>query len=137
MPVASRTRQSGAAKPPTRGWRRNGGGRYQSVPRPPSAHRIRTPCRTSLDPETLTLPAAAAVQLLKSSSARCGTPRATAGCRWRPHASYAGILDRKSVVSGKSVSVSVDLGGRRITKKKNSKKKHTPILSEQNHNNNI
>src|SRR3546814_14388666 len=28
-------------------------------------------------------------------------------------------LDRKSVVSGKSVSVSVDLGGRRIIKKKN------------------
>src|SRR3546814_16947653 len=31
--------------------------------------------------------------------------------------------DRKSVVSGKSVSVSVDLGGRRIIKKKNKKKK--------------
>src|SRR3546814_12998054 len=29
-------------------------------------------------------------------------------------------LDRKSVVSGKSVSVRVDLGGRRIIKKKNS-----------------
>src|SRR3546814_15566024 len=29
------------------------------------------------------------------------------------------VLDRKSVVSGKSVSVSVDLGGRRIIKKKN------------------
>src|SRR3546814_14111986 len=28
-------------------------------------------------------------------------------------------IDRKSVVSGKSVSVSVDLGGRRIIKKKN------------------
>src|SRR3546814_18931440 len=31
--------------------------------------------------------------------------------------------DRKSVVSGKSVSVRVDLGGRRIIKKKNKKKK--------------
>src|SRR3546814_11997942 len=30
-------------------------------------------------------------------------------------------LDRKSVVSGKDVSVSVDLGGRRIIKKKNKK----------------
>src|SRR3546814_13471886 len=29
------------------------------------------------------------------------------------------FLDRKSVVSGKSVSVRVDLGGRRIIKKKN------------------
>src|SRR3546814_18055948 len=34
----------------------------------------------------------------------------------------AGISDRKSVVSGKSVSVRVDLGGRRIIKKKNYKK---------------
>src|SRR3546814_20174847 len=33
---------------------------------------------------------------------------------------YGGIAgDRKTVVSGKSVSVSVDLGGRRIIKKKN------------------
>src|SRR3546814_12620017 len=32
-------------------------------------------------------------------------------------------LDRKSVVSGKSVSVRVDLGGRRIIKKKTKKQK--------------
>src|SRR3546814_19374257 len=32
--------------------------------------------------------------------------------------------DRQSVVSGKSVSVRVDLGGRRIIKKKNKKTKH-------------
>src|SRR3546814_11361950 len=32
------------------------------------------------------------------------------------------IQDRKSVVSGKSVSVRVDLGGRRIIKKKNNVK---------------
>src|SRR3546814_10813015 len=31
----------------------------------------------------------------------------------------SGAVDRKSVVSGKSVSVRVDLGGRRIIKKKN------------------
>src|SRR3546814_17483318 len=34
-------------------------------------------------------------------------------------------LDRKSVVEGKSVSVRVDLGGRRIIKKKNKKYKNT------------
>src|SRR3546814_11265265 len=34
-------------------------------------------------------------------------------------------LDRKSVVSGKSVSVRVDLGGRRIIKKKKKTKKIT------------
>src|SRR3546814_14698695 len=33
------------------------------------------------------------------------------------------VQDRKSVVSGKSVSVRVDLGGRRIIKKKNKKRK--------------
>src|SRR3546814_12912770 len=35
---------------------------------------------------------------------------------------YVGSKDRKSVVSGKSVSVRVDLGGRRIIKKKKKKK---------------
>src|SRR3546814_12762706 len=34
---------------------------------------------------------------------------------------HAGPADRKSVVEGKSVSVRVDLGGRRIVKKKNTK----------------
>src|SRR3546814_15086193 len=33
------------------------------------------------------------------------------------------MIDRKSVVSGKRVSVRVDLGGRRIIKKKHTKKK--------------
>src|SRR3546814_11788298 len=33
------------------------------------------------------------------------------------------VVDRKSVVSGKSVSVRVDLGGRRIIKKKQNKQK--------------
>src|SRR3546814_12823666 len=37
--------------------------------------------------------------------------------RWM-QGSRIGILDRKSVVKGKSVSVRVDLGGRRIIKKK-------------------
>src|SRR3546814_19381321 len=36
-----------------------------------------------------------------------------------------GQRDRKSVVSGKSVSVRVDLGGRRIIKKKQVRKKRT------------
>src|SRR3546814_20168500 len=34
---------------------------------------------------------------------------------------FAGFLDRKSVVSGKSVSVRVDLGGRRLINKKTTK----------------
>src|SRR3546814_20761555 len=39
------------------------------------------------------------------------------------------LLDRKSVVSGKSVSVRVDLGGLRIIKKKNhSYYKNIPVL---------
>src|SRR3546814_13618618 len=36
---------------------------------------------------------------------------------------YSAQTDRKSVVEGKSVSVRVDLGGRRILKKKTQKKK--------------
>src|SRR3546814_18122216 len=40
-------------------------------------------------------------------------------------APVVGTQDRKSVVSGKSVSVRVDLGGRRILKKKNRKKMNT------------
>src|SRR3546814_17959232 len=43
-----------------------------------------------------------------------------------------GIGDRKSVVSGKSVSVRVDLGGRRIIKKKNKHKKHIHSYNIQN-----
>src|SRR3546814_15158824 len=43
-------------------------------------------------------------------------------------------LDRKSVVSGKSVSVRVDLGGRRIIKKKNkSKSARTNITNTTTH----
>src|SRR3546814_20407646 len=38
-----------------------------------------------------------------------------------------GIVDRKSVVEGKSVSVGVDIGGRRIMKKKNNKLTTTNI----------
>src|SRR3546814_11854870 len=40
---------------------------------------------------------------------------------------YFAHLDRKSVVQGKSVSVRVDLGGRRIIKKKNKNEHHTII----------
>src|SRR3546814_11574141 len=38
-------------------------------------------------------------------------------------------LDRKSVVEGKGVSVRVDLGGRRILKKKNTKQQHIITMS--------
>src|SRR3546814_13180931 len=41
---------------------------------------------------------------------------------WRLEALQRRAPDRKSVVSGKSVSVRVDLGGRRILKKKNTSK---------------
>src|SRR3546814_12683183 len=40
--------------------------------------------------------------------------------------------DRKSVVEGKSVSVRVDLGGRRIIKKKNIIKKHKNPINTSN-----
>src|SRR3546814_18224584 len=40
--------------------------------------------------------------------------------------------DRKSVVSGKSVSVRVDLGGRRIIKKKNQKSKKQKYVIHEN-----
>src|SRR3546814_18638965 len=42
----------------------------------------------------------------------------------RASANVTAKRDRKSVVEGKGVSVSVDLGGRRHIKKKNTKKKH-------------
>src|SRR3546814_16633154 len=40
-----------------------------------------------------------------------------------------GGRDRKSVVSGKSVSVSVDLGGRRIIRKKTKDHTHTYVAT--------
>src|SRR3546814_14600711 len=43
-----------------------------------------------------------------------------AGCLWAAGGSVVG--DRKSVVEGKRVSVRVDLGGRRIIRKKNTRK---------------
>src|SRR3546814_18241477 len=47
---------------------------------------------------------------------------------------HAGIvaIDRKSVVEGKSVSVRVDLGGRRIIKKKKSIENHNQSITEIN-----
>src|SRR3546814_19044441 len=45
----------------------------------------------------------------------------------KPVTYTAGRKDRKSVVQGKSVSVRVDLGGRRIIKKKKSKR-HNDII---------
>src|SRR3546814_12429663 len=41
---------------------------------------------------------------------------------WVYHSASASSRDRKSVVEGKSVAVRVDLGGRRIIKKKNTDK---------------
>src|SRR3546814_12579567 len=50
-----------------------------------------------------------------SPAAFCASPSAR---RSSPALYQAPAIDRKSVVSGKSVSVRVDLGGRRIIKKK-------------------
>src|SRR3546814_16787839 len=49
---------------------------------------------------------------------RVGEPAARTEHRARADQMIAGLEDRKSVVEGKSVSVRVDLGGRRIIKKK-------------------
>src|SRR3546814_15467250 len=47
------------------------------------------------------------------------TDSSTSGsAAWISERSFASMPDRKSVVAGKSVSVSVELGGRRIIKKK-------------------
>src|SRR3546814_7681312 len=56
---------------------------------------------------------------------RAGGPTENPGPPWRSEVTFSEPRpDRKSVVSGKSVSVRVDLGGRRIIKKKN--KRRTP-----------
>src|SRR3546814_20799905 len=66
------------------------------------------------------------VQLLAQSDVQ-GTDAPAHGCGQRPldgHDVVAhGIQDRKSVLEGKSVSLRVDLGGRRKIKKKKHKKK--------------
>src|SRR3546814_12406970 len=57
---------------------------------------------------------------------RAGTPRCRQTSRTpnqaQPGRQQAVLIDRKSVVEGKSVSVRVDLGGRRSIKKKKKKK---------------
>src|SRR3546814_17301747 len=58
------------------------------------------------------------VEMLFKAGLVEGTPHASSG---RPY------TDRKSVVSGKSVSVRVDLGGRRIIKKKKTEKNQHSI----------
>src|SRR3546814_15665678 len=65
----------------------------------------------------------------------CGAPtisptlrkRKSASCGRRPPRDRT-HTDRKSVVEGKSVSVRVDLGGRRIIKKTTTKKRNTLTL---------
>src|SRR3546814_20083249 len=65
-------------------------------------------------------PASLLISELETGDAE--TPEAPEGKGHR-HA-VNGPTDRKSVVSGKSVSVRVDLGGRRIIKKKQKKTEH-------------
>src|SRR3546814_19701698 len=57
------------------------------------------------------------------SSGQAATRGEGLACQSRPGVEVR-TGDRKSVVEGKSVSVRVDLGGRRIIKKKNNKKKY-------------
>src|SRR3546814_17730240 len=73
----------------------------------------RRPRRTGPDP------------IAAAGTGRRARPAATAAEPGREVAARRGqlsALDRKSVVQGKSVSVRVDLGGRRIIKKKKNKK---------------
>src|SRR3546814_14153021 len=70
------------------------------------------------------LPAAADGAIVRGGAGDGGG--AGRGIARRKAARHRGVgawRDRKSVVSGKSVSVRVDLGGRRIIKKKNDKLK--------------
>src|SRR3546814_19171523 len=67
------------------------------------------------------------------------TPRPDQPRRHPPLSHRVPLRDRKSVVSGQSVSVRVDLGGRRIIKKKRYTSKytqhttqHTPQMKQQN-----
>src|SRR3546814_17671783 len=69
--------------------------------------------RCRLPPGSLNYP-------LRSLSA-CVRPRGKLG---NQHLRGLGTGDRKSVVSGKSVSVRVDIGGRSIIKTKNKQKTH-------------
>src|SRR3546814_19312101 len=52
----------------------------------------------------------------------------------RPPAPPTHVLERKSVVKGKSVSVRVDLGGRRIIKKQRTNTKSEQITTDSNDN---
>src|SRR3546814_16944042 len=76
-------------------------------------------------PELLRLGSTCAVE--ESAS---GRPRTSAACQLNPRVTRISAVrispvttDRKSVVEGKSVSVSVDLGGRRLVNKKNIRRK--------------
>src|SRR3546814_14301535 len=70
---------------------------------------------------------------LRPASRRCAPPLGTMkairprAAAARDSATSAARRDRQSVVSGKSVSVRVDLGGRRIIKKKQHKQINQPI----------
>src|SRR3546814_15211063 len=55
---------------------------------------------------------------------RQGRARRTQGRPCHLERTRSRAIDRKSVVSGKSVSVRVDIGGRRIIKKKKSKQRY-------------
>src|SRR3546814_13303277 len=70
---------------------------------------------------TTPIPAAVSVSRERRNPAAANNWSNSRGERSRPLV-IASMLDRKSGVQGKSVSVRVDHGGRRIIKKKNKKK---------------
>src|SRR3546814_18133301 len=79
-----------------------------------SSRRRHTRCALVTGVQTCALP----ISCDRKRSRMPGTKlRAPSAARSAPRGSHG---DRKSVVSGKSVSVRVDLGGRRISKKKNT-----------------
>src|SRR3546814_20259987 len=92
-----------------------------------SSRRRHTRCELVTGVQTCALPISAGPAAIYRRDALCARPQCPHGNghwprgRGRHRAGAEGPVrqDRKSVVSGKSVSVSVDLGGSRIIKKKN------------------
>src|SRR3546814_19249231 len=84
--------------------------------------------RTFSAPLPRVRPSAVSADSLAGACAAGGSSRLQAPSRTRQarrRTTYGLVIDRKSVVKGKSVSVRVALGGRRIIKKKSFTNLHT------------
>src|SRR3546814_14900737 len=82
---------------------------------------------TGTTSSSVVMPSASCTRARMASAAK---PICAAGARSRLSDHSHSAIDRKSVVSGKSVSVSVDLGGRRLIQIK--KQKHINIIVHSN-----